>query len=98
MLRLNNIEVIYSDVILVLKGVSLEVPEGKIISLLGANGAGKTTSLKAISGVLYTELGKVTDGSIEFDGNRIDGKAPEEIVQRGIVQGMEGRPLFEILP
>ncbi len=97
MLRLNNIEVIYSDVILVLKGVSLEVPDGKIISLLGANGAGKTTSLKAISGVLYTELGKVTDGSIEFDGNRIDGKAPEEIVQRGIVQVMEGRRLFEHL-
>jgi len=96
-LRLNNIEVIYSNVILVLKGVSLEVPDGKIISLLGANGAGKTTTLKAISGVLYTELGKVTDGSIEFDGARIDGKAPEEIVQMGIVQVMEGRRLFEHL-
>ncbi len=97
MLRLNNIEVIYSDVILVLKGVSLEVPGGKVISLLGANGAGKTTALKAISGVLYTELGEVTDGSIEFDGMRIDGKAPEEIVQMGIVQVMEGRRLFEHL-
>ena len=97
MLRLNNIEVIYSDVILVLKGVSLEVPEGKIISLLGANGAGKTTTLKAISGVLYTELGEVTDGSIEFDEMRIDGKAPEEIVQMGIVQVMEGRRMFEHL-
>lgn len=97
MLRLNNIEVIYSDVILVLKGVSLEVPDGKIISLLGANGAGKTTTLKAISGVLYTELGEVTDGSIEFDGMRIDGKAPEEIVQMGMVQVMEGRRLFEHL-
>ena len=97
MLRLNNIEVIYSDVILVLKGVSLEVPEGKIISLLGANGAGKTTTLKAISGVLYTELGEVTDGSIEFEGARIDGKAPEEIVQMGIVQVMEGRRMFEHL-
>ena len=97
MLRLNNIEVIYSDVILVLKGVSLEVPYGKIISLLGANGAGKTTTLKAISGVLYTELGEVTDGSIEFDGVRIDGKPPEEIVQMGIVQVMEGRRLFEHL-
>jgi branched-chain amino acid transport system ATP-binding protein len=96
-LRLNNIEVIYSDVILVLKGVSLEVPEGKIISLLGANGAGKTTTLKAISGVLYTELGEVTDGSIEFDEARIDGKAPEEIVQMGIVQVMEGRRMFEHL-
>ncbi len=97
MLRLNNIEVIYSDVILVLKGVSLEVPEGKIIALLGANGAGKTTTLKAISGVLYTELGEVTDGSIEFDGERIDGREPEEIVQMGIVQVMEGRRLFEHL-
>ena len=97
MLRLNNIEVIYSDVILVLKGVSLEVPNGKIISLLGANGAGKTTTLKAISGVLYTELGEVTDGSIEFDEMRIDGKAPEEIVQMGIVQVMEGRRMFEHL-
>jgi branched-chain amino acid transport system ATP-binding protein len=97
MLRLNNIEVIYSDVILVLKGVSLEVPDGKIISLLGANGAGKTTTLKAISGVLYTELGEVTDGSIEFDGMRIEGKAPEEIVQMGIVQVMEGRRMFEHL-
>jgi branched-chain amino acid transport system ATP-binding protein len=96
-LRLNNIEVIYSDVILVLKGVSLEVPDGKIISLLGANGAGKTTTLKAVSGVLYTELGEVTDGSIEFDGIRIDGKTPEEIVQMGIVQVMEGRRLFEHL-
>jgi branched-chain amino acid transport system ATP-binding protein len=96
-LRLNNIEVIYSDVILVLKGVSLEVPDGKIISLLGANGAGKTTTLKAISGVLYTELGEVTDGSIEFDDMRIDGKAPEEIVQMGIVQVMEGRRMFEHL-
>jgi len=97
MLRLNNIEVIYSDVILVLKGVSLEVPDGKIVSLLGANGAGKTTALKAISGVLYTELGKVTDGSIEFDGKRIDGKTPEEIVRMGIVQVMEGRRMFEHL-
>jgi branched-chain amino acid transport system ATP-binding protein len=96
-LRLNNIEVIYSDVILVLKGVSLVVPDGKIISLLGANGAGKTTTLKAISGVLYTELGEVTDGSIEFDDMRIDGKAPEEIVQMGIVQVMEGRRMFEHL-
>jgi len=97
MLRLNNIEVTYSDVILVLKGVSLEVPDGKIISLLGANGAGKTTALKAISGVLYTELGEVTDGSIEFNETRIDGKAPEEIVQMGIVQVMEGRRMFEHL-
>lgn len=97
MLRLNNIEVTYSDVILVLKGVSLEVPEGKIISLLGANGAGKTTTLKAISGLLHTELGEVTDGNIEFDGVRIDRKSPEDVVQMGIVQVMEGHRLFEHL-
>jgi branched-chain amino acid transport system ATP-binding protein len=97
MLKLNNIEVIYSDVILVLKGVSLEVPEGKIVTLLGANGAGKTSTLKAISGVLLTELGEVTDGSIELDGQRIDRMDPEEIVKLGIVQIMEGRRLFEHL-
>jgi len=97
MLKLNNIEVIYSDVILVLKGVSLEVPEGKIVTLLGANGAGKTSTLKAISGVLLTELGEVTDGSIEFDGQPIDRMDPEEIVKLGIVQIMEGRRLFEHL-
>ena len=76
MLRLNNIQVIYSDVILVLKGLSLEVAEGQIVALLGANGAGKTTTLKAISGLLKTEGGKVTDGSIEFMGRRIDGLRP----------------------
>lgn len=97
MLSLKNIEVIYSDVILVLKGVSIEVPEGKIIAVLGANGAGKTTTLKAISGVLHTELGEVTDGSIEFEGVRIDRMDPEQIVKRGIVQIMEGRRLFEHL-
>jgi branched-chain amino acid transport system ATP-binding protein len=97
MLQLNNIEVIYNDVILVLKGVSLEVPEGKIVALLGANGAGKTTTLKAVSGVLRTELGEVTDGSIELDGKRTDGMDPEEIVRLGVVQVMEGRRLFEHL-
>jgi branched-chain amino acid transport system ATP-binding protein len=97
MLRLNNIEVIYSNVILVLKGVSLEVPPGKVVALLGANGAGKTTTLKAISGVLRTELGEVTDGSIELGGGRIDRMDPEEIVRLGIVQVMEGRRLFEHL-
>ena len=97
MLVLNNVEVMYLNVILVLKGVSLEVPEGKIITLLGANGAGKTTTLKAISGLLHTEEGEVTDGSIEFDGKRIDKIDPENIVEMGIVQVMEGRRLFQHL-
>jgi branched-chain amino acid transport system ATP-binding protein len=97
MLKLNNIEVIYLDVILVLKGVSLELPDGKIVGLLGGNGAGKTTTLKAISGLLYVEEGEVTDGSIELDGKRIDRLNPEEVVRLGIVQVMEGRPLFEHL-
>lgn len=97
MLKLNNIEVIYNNVILVLKGVSLEVLDGKIVALLGANGAGKTSTLKSISGVLLTELGEVTDGSIEFEGRRIDRMDPEEIVKLGIVQIMEGRRLFEHL-
>jgi branched-chain amino acid transport system ATP-binding protein len=97
MLALNNIEVIYSDVILVLKGVSLSVQEGNIVALLGANGAGKSTALKAISGLLKTELGEVTDGNIEFEGKIIGSESPEEIVKMGIVQIMEGRPLFEQL-
>ncbi len=77
MLRLNNVQVIYSNVILVLKGLSLDVEEGRIVALLGANGAGKTTTLKAISGLLKTEDGAVTDGSIEFMGRRVDGRDPE---------------------
>lgn len=97
MLKVNNIEVVYSDVILVLRGVSLEVPEGKIVSLLGANGAGKSTTLKAISGLLRTQEGEVTRGSIEFEGQRIDHLSPDQIVELGIVQVMEGRPLFEHL-
>ena len=92
-----NIEVRYSGVILVLKGVSLKVPEGKIIALLGANGAGKSTTLKAISGLLSTELGKVTDGAIYFEGDRIDNKNPQDIVKKGIVQVIEGRAIFEHL-
>lgn len=97
MLNLNNIEVIYSNVILVLKGVSLEVKEGKIVALLGGNGAGKTTTLKAISGLLSTELGEVTDGNIEFDGQRIDRTSPDEIVKMGIIQVLEGGQIFEYL-
>jgi len=96
-LVINNIQVVYSDVILVLKGVSFQVGDCQIVALLGANGAGKSTSLKAISGLLYTELGKVTEGSIEFDGKRIDGRIPEDIVEMGIVLVMEGRPCFEQL-
>ena len=97
MLTLSNVEVMYLNAILVLKGMSLEVPDGKIIALLGSNGAGKTTSLKAISGLLHTEEGEVTDGSIDFDGKRIDKMDPEDIVGLGIVQVMEGRRLFEHL-
>ena len=97
MLTLNNIEVVYDGVILVLKGASIEVPDGKITTLLGANGAGKTTTLKAISGILRAERGEVCKGSIEFDGERIDGLPPHEIVKRGIVQVFEGRRVFEQL-
>ncbi len=97
MLNLNNIEVIYDNVILVLRGVSVEVPEGGITTVLGANGAGKTTMLKAVSGLLRPERGEVTRGSIEFNGDRIDGEAPHSIVKRGIVQVFEGRQVFEHL-
>jgi branched-chain amino acid transport system ATP-binding protein len=97
LLKVNNIEVIYNDVILVLKGMSLEVKEGQIVSLLGANGAGKTTTLKAISGLLKTEEGEVTDGVIEFENEAIHRLDPEAIVRRGIFQVMEGRRVFENL-
>ncbi len=97
LLAVNNIEVIYDHVILVLKGVSLVVPEGGIVALLGANGAGKSTTLKAISGLLRTERGDVTKGSIEFQGQPIDRHDPSEVVRRGIVQVMEGRHVFEHL-
>ncbi len=97
MLTLKNVEVIYDDVILVLKGLSLEVPKGKIVALLGSNGAGKSTTLKAISGLLHAEDGEVTDGSIELSGERIDGRPPEEIVRKGVFQVMEGRRVFEDL-
>jgi branched-chain amino acid transport system ATP-binding protein len=97
MLQLNNVEVVYSDVIQVLRGVSLDVPDGKIVGLLGANGAGKSTTLKAISGLLRTQEGEVTRGSIELDGERIDRLSPEKIVQLGLVQVLEGRRLFQHL-
>jgi branched-chain amino acid transport system ATP-binding protein len=94
LLTVNNIEVIYDHVILVLRGVSLMVPEGGVVALLGANGAGKTTSLKAISNLLRAERGEVTKGSIEFRGERIDGLSPPELVRRGVIQVMEGRHCF----
>lgn len=97
MLSLNNVEVIYNDVILVLKGMSMEVEEGKIVALLGSNGAGKTTTLKAISGLLKPENGEVSDGSIEYLGDRIDGIDAAAVVRRGIFQVMEGRRVFEHL-
>ena len=96
-LLVNNIEVIYDHVILVLKGVSLEVPEGGIVALLGANGAGKTTTLKAISNLLRAERGDVTKGSIEFAGERVDRMTPNDLVKRGVIQVMEGRHIFEHL-
>lgn len=94
MLKLNNIEVTYLNVIRVLHGVSLTVPDGAIITLLGANGAGKSTTLKAISGLLHVEEGEVTDGSIEWNDIRIDKKNPEDIGKLGIVQALEGRRVF----
>jgi len=97
LLRVNNIEVIYDKVVLVLKGVSLDVPEGGIVALLGANGAGKSTTLKAISGLLGPERGEVTRGSIHFQGQRIDREEPPEIVRMGIVQVLEGRGVLEHL-
>lgn len=97
LLRLNNIEVKYHEVILVLKGVSIEVPRGGIVALLGANGAGKSTTLKAISGLLKHENGRVTDGSIEYEGRRIDRLSSEKISREGIVQIIEGRRVFEHL-
>ena len=97
LLAVNNIEVIYDHVILVLKGVSLQVPEGGIVALLGANGAGKSTTLTAISGLLRTERGEVTKGSVELAGEPIHHRPPDEIVRRGVVQVMEGRHVFEHL-
>jgi branched-chain amino acid transport system ATP-binding protein len=94
LLDVNGIEVIYNHVILVLKGVSLQVPEGKIVALLGANGAGKTTTLRAISNLLRGERGDVTKGDILYRGERIDRLTPSDLVKRGVVQVMEGRHCF----
>ncbi|MGZ0187615.1 MAG: ATP-binding cassette domain-containing protein, partial [Alphaproteobacteria bacterium] len=94
MLQINNIEVMYNNVVLVLKGISLDAKEGKITTVLGANGAGKTTTLKAISGMLRPERGDITRGNIEFDGQRIDTMAGFDIVKKGLVQVFEGRRVF----
>lgn len=94
-LSINNIEVVYDDVILVLRGISLEVPKGEIVTLLGPNGAGKSTTLKAVSGLLKTEDGEVTKGTIHFKGESIGNRDPDKIVRQGIFQVMEGRRLVE---
>jgi branched-chain amino acid transport system ATP-binding protein len=94
MLGVNNIEVVYNDVILVLRGLSLEVRKGSIVALLGPNGAGKSTTLKAISGLLKSEDGEITRGDIQFEGQRISGLEPDRIVRRGIFQVMEGRRII----
>ena len=94
LLDVNGIEVIYNHVILVLKGVSLQVPEGRIVALMGGNGAGKTTTLRAVSNLLAGERGAVTKGSIELRGERIENLSPADLVERGVVQVMEGRHCF----
>jgi len=96
-LKINNIEVLYHNVIQVLRGVSFEVSAGQVVTILGGNGAGKTTTLKSISGLLRTEEGEVNHGSIEFEGVRIDRKSPEEISRMGIIQILEGRRVLEHL-
>ncbi len=95
LLKVNNVEVIYNDVILVLKGVNMTMEEGSCIALLGANGAGKTTTLAAISGIIKSEDGKVTSGSIEFDGQRVDNQSVESNVARGLIHVMEGRKVLQ---
>ena len=94
MLDIANLEVVYNDVILVLRGLSLSVPDGKIVALLGGNGAGKTTTLRAITGLLDIHDGRVTKGSVTFNGQRLVGRNPTEIVKLGIKQVMEGRRVF----
>jgi branched-chain amino acid transport system ATP-binding protein len=97
LLKVENLEVVYNDVVLVLKGLSLACERGAVTALLGANGAGKSTTLKAISGLLETEDGEVTDGAVTYDGTPLKGERPERIVRRGIFQVMEGRRIFEDL-
>ncbi len=97
LLEVNNIEVIYNHVILVLKGVSLTVPKGGITALLGGNGAGKTTTLKAVSNLLHSERGEVTKGSITYRGEKVENRSPSDMVENGVIQVMEGRHCFEHL-
>ena len=97
MLKLNNVEVVYDRTILVLKGISLEASDQRIVTLLGSNGAGKSTTLKAISGLLKPERGEIIVGSVEWNGERIDHHQPEDVVKLGITQVMEGRRVFEDL-
>ena len=94
MLEVANLEVVYNDVVLVLRGISLEVPDGQIVALLGANGAGKTTTLRAIGGLLDVHEGDITKGSVTWNGERIDKKEPSDIVRAGITQVLEGRRIF----
>ena len=96
-LSVRNLEVVYNDVALVLRGVSVDVPQGAIVALLGANGAGKTTLLRAITGLLRVHRGEITKGTVEFEGGRIDGRDPADVVKRGIAQVMEGRRIFQEL-
>jgi len=96
-LSINNIEVVYNSVILVLRGITLQVEPGKVVSLLGPNGAGKSTTLKAISGLLKSELGEVTRGQILWGDERVDTQSAEDVVRTGLVQVIEGRPLFQHL-
>lgn len=97
MLTLNNVEVVYNDVIAAVRGISFEVPDRAIVALLGSNGSGKSTTLKAISGILKSQDGEIADGSIEFNGVRLNGKSPEEVVKMGICQVPEGRRVFDDL-
>ncbi|MBW1941966.1 MAG: ABC transporter ATP-binding protein [Deltaproteobacteria bacterium] len=97
MLKINNLEVVYNDVVLVVRGISLEVPDAGIVALLGSNGAGKTTTLKAISKVLYSEEGKIEDGTIKFNEHLLNELSPEQIVRLGVCQVPEGRQVFDEL-
>lgn len=96
-LAVRNVEVVYNDIALVLRGVSMEVPQGQVVALLGANGAGKTTLLRAVTGLLGVHRGKVTKGQVDFEGAKVSGLDPSTVVKRGIAQVMEGRRIFQEL-